>query len=372
MAHELTFNAAGEAETFQVLVPAWHREGIVLEAPPTLDEALTIAGLRFEVSKRTTYRQVEVPNGHDEDGNPKTVTEYFENSSAYITYRDDTGAELGAVGPGYSVLQNADAFRAIEPLLDSGVLQLETGGSLREGADVWLMGKFDIEKFGPIVREVFADEVVPYCLFTNNHAGRRAASVSLTPVRVVCANTLGYTERLAEDGKHQEIKIQHTGDAAEKMIAASESLLGGIVERYEVLAKHYRALKSSFLTDAEFKTLVLDVVSPDPRESKKFNPEAKLADLVIERHERRVNLVTHLWRNGKGHRGDHSCWEAYNGAVQAIDHDTDVFPVRGGAWRTQALLDGKLASLKQHVLENVARASAESYEQAEAIVSTLG
>ena len=113
--------------------------------------------------------------------------------------------------------------------------------------------------------------------------------------------------------------------------------------------------------EEEFKSAVLDVVSPDPRESKKFNPEAKLADLVVERHEKRVELVTRLWTEGAGHTGDHSAWEAYNGAVEAIDHDTDIFPIRGGSWRTQSLLDGKLASLKEGVLAGVTDLSAAAY-----------
>jgi len=362
MAHELTFRD-GAAEMFSVVKPAWHNEGILLDAPPNLDEALTMAGLRFEVDKRNTFRAVEVPAVYDANGVELKAAEttYEPNAAAFVTVRTDTMQELGAVGPGYSVLQNLDAFRAIEPLLDSGILALETGGSLREGADVWLMGQFDLEKFGPIVREIFAGEVVPYALFTNNHSGRRAATVSLTPIRVVCANTLGYSEQLADGGRHKQIKIQHTGDATEKMIEASEELMGGIVERYEVLAKHYRALKETFLTEAEFQAAVLDVVSPDPRKSSKFNPEAKLANLVVERHEKRVELVTRLWDEGAGHSGDHSAWEAYNGAVQAIDHDTDIFPIRGGSWRTQSLLDGKLASLKEGVLENVTALSADAY-----------
>lgn len=351
MSHELTFRN-GVAETFQVTTPAWHREGIFLESPPTLDDALTIAGLRFDVTKRETFRKITDPDGNER---------FEENSAAFITYREDTGKELGSVGPGYSVLQNLDAFRAIEPLLDSDILNLETGGSLRGGADVWLMGKFNVEKFGPIVREIFADEVIPYALFTNNHAGRRAASVSLTPIRVVCANTLGFTERLAATGKAKEIKIQHTGLAAERMIEASEQLLGGIVERYEVLANHYKALKETFLTEAQFKESVLDVVTPDPRCSERFNPEAKLADLVVQRHETRVGEITRLWTEGAGHTGDRSAWEAYNGTVQAVDHNTELFPTRGGTFRTQALLDGRLASLKETVLVKLVDMSADAY-----------
>jgi len=368
MAHELTFRQ-GVAETFQVLTPAWHREGHLLETAPDFDTAIRLAGLNFTVEKIPTKFVQPIM---DQAGNVIDTVE-IKSKSAYVVVRTDTYQELGGVGAGYTPLQNADAFRAIEPLLDTGIMKLETGGSLREGADCWLLGKFDLDRFGPVCQEVFNGEVIPYVLITTNHSGRRCATVSLTPIRVVCANTLGYTEMLADNGMGgvQEIKVQHTGEAPKRMIEASEKLVGGIIARYELLAKHYKALKATMLTDEQFKSLVLDVVSPDPRKSRKFNPEAKLAELVIKRHEQRIELVTQLWHAGAGHVGDRSAWEAYNGTVQAIDHNEDVFPVRGGAWRTQSLLDGKLGQLKKAVLDNLAQASGLAYEQAEAVVSTI-
>ena len=221
-----------------------------------------------------------------------------------------------------------------------------------------MLGKFDITKFGPIVQEVFADEVVPYVLFQVNHAGRRKNAVALTPIRVVCANTLSLSEQMADSGQIQEVKIGHTGDAVAKTIEATEALLSGIIERYEVVAQHFSVLKATFLTEEQFKVLVLDAVSPDPRENKGFNPEAKTAEAVIERHEIRVAEVTRLWTAGAGHAGDSSAWEAWNGAVQAIDHNTDVFPVRGGSWkRGQSLIDGDLRQRKEKVLANLLTAA---------------
>jgi phage/plasmid-like protein (TIGR03299 family) len=340
MAHELTFRN-GEAEAFYVQEPAWHRHGTVLDNPPDLDTAFQLAGLDFTVEKvPVEYRLA--------DGQLR------ESKLAYVTVRTDTYQELGAVGAAYTPLQNVDAFRAIEPLLDSGVLQLECGGSLREGADCWLLGKFDMSKFGPVVQEVFGDEVVPYVSFKSNHSGRRKNSVSLTPIREVCANTLTLSERLGNAGEIPEIKISHRGDALQRTIEATEALLGGVIDRYEVVANHFRDLKATVLSDEQFKTLVLDAVSPDPRENPKFNPEAKQADWVIGRHEKRVNEVSRLWEGGKGNTGDHSAWEAWNGAVQAIDHNTDVFPINGGAWqRGQSLMDGALRDKKVLVLNNL-------------------
>ena len=171
---------------------------------------------------------------------------------------------------------------------------------------------------------------------------------------MVCGNTLSRSEEMADSGQIKSIQIRHTGDAVAETIAATEALLGGIIERYETVAKHFKVLKATYLTEEQFKTLVLDAVSPDPRDSKRFNPEAKTAEAIIERHEIRVNAVTRLWTAGQGHQGDHSAWEAWNGAVQAIDHNVDVFPVRGGSWkRGQSLIDGDLKKRKEAVLSNL-------------------
>ncbi len=345
MSHDISFRGQAEGDAFYVAVPAWHRHGIVLDNPPTLDEALITAHMDYTVEKQTSYRR---------QLNDLGDIVYVPNKQAFVTLRTDTRTELGMVGPQYTVVQNRDAFRALEPLLDSGVVQLDAGGVLRDGQDAWLLGKFDVTKFGPIVQEIFADEVVPYVAFQVNHAGRRKNSVSLTPIRVVCANTLSLSEQMADSGQIKAIHIRHTGDAVAETIAATEALLGGIIERYETVAKHFKVLKSTFLTEDQFKVHVLDAVSPDPREDKRFNPEAKTAEAVIARHEVRVNEVTRLWTAGAGHTGDSSAWEAWNGAVQAIDHNEDVFPVRGGSWkRGQSLIDGDLKKRKEAVLSNL-------------------
>ena len=277
----------------------------------------------------------------------------MQNEKAFVTVRTDLSTELGNVGPEYTPLQNRDAFRALEPLLDEGICTLETGGVLRNGADAWLLAKFDLTRFdSDNIRDVFADEVVPYAILTNNHTGRRHATVAATPIRVVCANTLGLAEReMTQSGKY--ISVRHAGNAATRMVEAAETLFKSVVDRFEVVAAQYRVLKTCILTDALFKRLILDPAIPDPRASRKFNPDAKASELVIRRYETKASKVRALWTEGTGHTGDHSAWEAYNALVEAVDHDQDLFPTRGGVWRTGALLDGSLRRRKQAALDAV-------------------
>ena len=362
MGHELTFNGEGTAEMFSVRETPWHREGTILREAPSLAEALELGGLDFTVEKRPTRVVLPYERAlplHDDDivtaGDAGQLLVARTSESAFTTWRTDRELELGAVGPQYSPIQNRTVFQVMEPLLDQGVLQLETGGSLRDGADVWLLGKFDLQRFGPVVREVFADEVVPFALFTNNHNGRRGATVAETPIRVVCANTLGFAEHQMDQGKSRSVNVRHSGDADIKMVEAAEQLFGGIVERYQVIAEQYRNLKAVRLTEEQHARMVLDQVAPDPRQDPRFNPDASTAEMVVERALTRRREVFRLWDEGDGHTGDRSAWEAYNGAVQSLDHNDELWPTRGGSWRVGSLMTGAIATRKDAVLSSLAR-----------------
>lgn len=141
MPADLTYTA-GTADFLEVGIErsAWHREGHLI--PPdreiTVPAALALIHGDYPVVRRPTFYAANIAGD-----------ELRESRHAYVTVRTDTGKELGSVGRSYAVLQNEDAFRALEPLGEEGVVLLETGGVLRSGADIWMLGRFAIERFGP-------------------------------------------------------------------------------------------------------------------------------------------------------------------------------------------------------------------------------
>lgn len=301
MAHELTF-VYGVAQMFSVRETPWHKEGHTLTDAPTYEDALRLAGHDFDLELRPVFLRKTTD---DSD-------EYFVPSQyGRAVIRTDSGQELGTVGRKYTPLSNREAFRVLVPLLDSGLATLETGGSLRDGADCWLMVRFNVERFGPVLREVFADQVIPFGLVAANHNGRRGVLLQLTPVRVVCANTLGMAEREARSqirrggGDARAIVVRHTATVARRTVEAAQCLFHGIVERYEDAARAYQMLQRVVLEEAEFRRLVLDVIQPDQR----HNPEA--SPRMAETAEKRRAEVYRLWTEGDGHTGDRSAWEAY-------------------------------------------------------------
>jgi hypothetical protein len=108
------------------------------------------------------------------------------------------------------------------------------------------------------------------------------------------------------------------------------------------------------ITEPLFNALVLiPTIGVHPTQRREFNPDAKLAELVVGRYEKRRSQVTWLWDNGLGHRGDRSAWEAYNGLVEAVDHDDTLFPSRSGVFRLGALMDGQLRKKKDAALNGL-------------------
>jgi phage/plasmid-like protein (TIGR03299 family) len=348
VAAELTYDKDGKAQMFSVKETPWHGEGKVLTEAPTYADALKLAGFDYPLVKMPYLMPVEKAGEWGPQG--KQFVEYKEAGDAFYVWRSDTKKPLGAVGSSYEIVTNEDAFRPLEPLVDSGVLKLETGGVLRDGADAWLMGRWDLSKFGDTAREVFGEEVLPFATVMANHSGRRGVLLGQTPVRIVCANTLGAAEA---DGVSRWESIAHVAGANLRLVEVATEMFAKVIEKYEVIAAQYKLLMATTLTPEMFKQLVLDVAAPDPTLLPSWNPEAKMAESVVARVERKRARVTELWTSGKGHSGEPTAWFAYNGAVEALDHDKGLFPTRAGCYRTASLLGGTLAKAKEQVLDGL-------------------
>jgi len=340
MAHELDRIAAtGKAAMFSVRESPWHKEGIMLTEAPTMEEALELAGAGYEVGMRPVYAQVDMDNAKAAPLHRAIV-------------RLDRGEVFGIASTDYRPVQNRDAFGVLTPLLDKGVATLETGGTLRGGRDAWMLVRFDVDD--PVVREVFTDEVIPFGLVSNNHSGDARAIVMETPIRVVCANTLGFAMDRWRVQSGTGIAVSHRGDATVRLVEAAEKMFAGIVDRYRLIAESYRAMKATHLTMPEFEAGVLDVISPFP--GKAFTPDGN--HLTGRGYEAaytaaldRRTAVTQAWTGGKGHVGDLSAWEAYNGGVEVIDHDANLFVTRGS--RVASLLGGRLLDKKTQLHRSV-------------------
>lgn len=341
MAHELNFTN-GVADMFSVRETPWHALGHVIEAAPSFDEALKMANLGYTVEKRPVFIL-------DSNGNPSALDDQY----ALVRSDTDTVLSRKTVGRIYETVQNVDGFRIVEPLLDSGVATLETGGVLRKGADAWLMVRWNLASMSDNVQEIFGREMLPYGFLSLNHDGTKCMTLQDTTIRIVCANTLGFAHR---EKTERRVNVRHSSQGMTKLVEGAAKLWGDVQTRYGKLSDQYRILKENFLTEAEFSALVLDVAAPLPQNDPNFKSKEdgnRLAEATIKRAELKRDTLRGMWTKGSGHTGDFSAWEAYNGLVEAVDHDSELWRVNKGGERLSRLAYGDLGELKENVLISI-------------------
>ncbi len=112
----------------------------------------------------------------------------FWRISRKANLREDTGGVLGIVSDEYEVVDNRDAFRFLDVLIGSE-LHFETAGSLWGGRRVWCLARL------PEHVELGGDRSATYIYVANSHDGSMAVTAAVTPIRIVCANTLGVALR---------------------------------------------------------------------------------------------------------------------------------------------------------------------------------
>ena len=205
---------------FYVRETPWHGLGTkVLEAPAS-KEALILAGLNWRVLQEPIYT-----------GTEELINGYKAN------VRDSDRKVLGVVTDRYKVIQNDEAFAFTDGLLGEGV-KYETAGSLQGGRKVWLLAHMPHEYI------ITGERISPYLLFSNTHDGSGAVKIALTPIRVVCNNTLN----LALSTAKRSWSMLHIGDIRGKITEARDTLFKA--ESYmDELGKEFEALRMKKLTD---------------------------------------------------------------------------------------------------------------------------
>ncbi len=200
---------------FYVREKPWHGLGVRVQEAPTSADALICAGLNWEVLQKDVYT---------EDGI------FIAGYKVNIRSTDD--ALLGIVSDRYKVVQNEDAFRFTDDLLGAGVTY-ETAGALQGGRKVWMLAKM------PHKYIIGGDEIAPYMVVMNSHDGSSGIKVAMTPVRVVCQNTLNLALNNAKriwTTKHTENVMNRVHEARETLMLA-EAYMGDLTREMDWLSR---------------------------------------------------------------------------------------------------------------------------------------
>lgn len=283
----------------------WHGFGIYVgDEDVDSKHAIVAAGLDWKVETKPIFFEGEV----EDDRlivNPSIQQRLVPNHRAMV--RTDNNRVLGVVGNRYKPVQNSEAFEFLDGLVDAGQMKYHTAGSLRDGRNVWLLGKIGSLTVVP------KDDVDKYLLLYNSHDGSGALRCFFTTVRVVCANTVAIA---LNEGKGTGICLRHTSRVHDHLIEGKDILQIADKEfkQYEVFAKHMAKTKMTNKMMIEFA----EKLFPDPP-----------AHVKSERHIKKREVLVDLFEFGTGQdilnvRG--TAWAGYNALTEFANY---YQPARG-------------------------------------------
>ena len=266
----------------------WHGLGVKVEGRAmTAAEAIDAAGLGWEVSTTELYTMSNL-SLKQVDGKVATI-------------REDTQRLLGIVSDRYHVVQNTSAFDAFDAVVGAGDAIYHTAGSLWGGRKVWILahmgnGEYQLDN---------GDQLESYILLDNSHDGSSALRMRMTPIRVVCSNTLASATR-----GEATFAARHTSGITSR-VSEARDLLGlnkVYMERFlgqcnDVATKAFTAPQMESLT---YKLLGLDT-------DKKMGEQRGVRSVHGEK------MVDLFW-NGRGNAGE-TRWDAVNAVTEFLDYE---------------------------------------------------
>ena len=303
MAHDLE-EQNGKTSFASFREPAWHGLGTVFTEEKTTKEMLDLANLS---NWNVRLEDLETPSHLTSD----KAYQYVLRTNPTDKTQTDI---LGVVGERYHVLQNEDLFSFGDNILDGGG-RWETAGSIRGGRVVF--GSLALERETVLDPNGVADKVKTYLLINTSHDGSIAIQASITPVRVVCANTLNLALGSKKNKIKQSFKIRHTQTANGKVQIAREALglANAYMDSFDVMAK---AMIEKEITAGQFNDIIL-AAYPKPEKDSKG---------AVKKWENKVDVINDIYTGQFNGMIAGSAWGAFNALTERLDWHRNA---RGGS-----------------------------------------
>lgn len=288
--------------------------GTVIAHPVTLDEALNLGGLNWEVGLReicmADKNRTRIP-GH------------------YATFRKDTNVPLGIVRGRYTPVQNKDAFDWLRGVIGHDGAVVTSAGVLYGGRYSWVcldLGGFEV---------VPEDEVRKHLLVMNSHDGSSNMLVQNLPGRIACQNVLNFH---TGGGGSDAFKIRHTGTAKTRL-GEIQQVMAVAASRFQEVQEAFTLFKDVKLTPEASTDLIFASLGVPQQEREDWNAGE------LEKQPQWVNQVTtinDLVTRGPGSdipgvRG--TVWGTFNAVNGYFDH---IRTVRGAEKNPDTAIESKL------------------------------
>lgn len=305
MAHNLEYDENGNARFAVRTAPAWHGLGHVFGEDDIVSTAdmLRMAGLAgWNVQCVPAFSILK-------DG-------FKDNSLSHAVVRDYGSQKqvLGYVGSRYVPISNEDTFSFADAILGENA-RWETAGSIANGSQVF--GSLAINREFILDEQGANDKTETYLLVHTSHNGAKPLTAMVTPVRVVCQNTLN----MAFGNFKQKFNIRHTRNATDRVEEARHALqlTHDYMDAFEIEA---RKLFETAIDNKKFYEIV-DTVFPKPE-----HKDLSKAQSNVTQWENKRDAIADLYflsptnANIKG-----TAW----GALQALTEFQDYYRIERDA-----------------------------------------
>jgi phage/plasmid-like protein (TIGR03299 family) len=262
----------------------WHGLGTKVPADLTPEQMLEAAGLDWEVEKvDLTYGDNQIVPGK------KGLV------------RSSDGKYLDTIGDDWNPLQNRDAFEFFNDFVQAGDMEMHTAGSLEDGRRTWALAKVK-DAF-----ELFKGDVTEnYLLFSNPHKYGMSIDVRMTPIRVVCNNTITMALNGVSD---QMVKIHHRNEFDANLV---KEMLGVAKEKLETYKEAAQFLGSKKFTN---DSIVEYFNSLFP--ASKIDEDKPLADQISRTAKQAIETLD---TQPGAEFGAGTWWQAFNTVTYMTDH----------------------------------------------------
>lgn len=263
-------------------------------------DALAAHGLDWDVETRPTSYQLD--NGD------------FASTGSFVTVRKDTEAVLGRVGGDYKPMNNVEALKHVDYLLDSGFATLDSvfalKGGRRVGASLRLNEQITVGD---------EDLIDMYIVVSTSHDGLRSDRTLITPIRMFCLNQLALVSSTAR----QSWAVRHLSTMEENLKVVGEELQ--IVTDYAAWLKRTgEKMISKTLSEIEMKNAIEQCLAFVLEESRKEKMTGEIFDVY-----KTSDLI------GDQYRG--TAWGTFNAVTEYFDHHRKY---RTAEARYQSITDG--------------------------------
>ena len=310
MAHELEM-VNGEAQMAYVGNVPWHGLGTKVEHDLTPGDFQKVAGLDWTVEKQPLTTATGIP---------------IKNKEALVRTSDNS--VLDVVGTGWNPVQNSEAFEFFHDYVMAGDMEMHTAGSLKDGQMVWALAKTK-ESF-----ELFnGDQTDNYFLFTNPHQFGKSINIRMTPIRVVCNNTLTLSLSQSSD---KMVTVNHRKAFDPDMVKEQMGIAREKMEQYKSMAEFLGGKRATGDNVIQYFNEVFGAPAK-AKEDGVLPFTSRNAKIAME------NLNTQPGANfAQG-----SWWQAFNSVTYMTDH----LQGREGDSRLQSAWYGRNRKVKLNALD---------------------